>query len=107
MEILLEKQNKFPWLGADWLEQEEDRMDVWSAGRGFSLPTASVRAAFPVVADILSSLATKQFSLVLPPDIGNEELGGLLAFLTSGETPSLSVEQLKKLNSLLEETCSL
>lgn len=104
----MEKQNKFPWLGADWLEQEEDRVDVWSAGRGYSLPTASIRAAFPVVADILSSQPEKQFGLVLPPeaDIGIEELGGLLAFLTSGETPSLSVEQIKKLKSLLEETCS-
>ena len=107
MDILFEKQEKFPWLVGDWAQQYDDRMAVCSAGWGCSLPTASVRAAFPAVADILSGQPEKEFSLVIPPElgIGYEELVGLEAFLTSGESSSLPFECLKKLKSFFEDNC--
>ena len=108
MDILFENQ-EFRWLAADWLQQEGSRMNLSSAGRTHSLPTAIVRAAFPVVADILSSQPDKQFSLVLPPElgIGRKELRDLESFLTSGKTPSLSLEQTKKMKSFLEDFCHI
>ena len=108
MDFLFENQ-EFRWLRADWLQQEVSRMNLSSAGRTHSLPTATVRAAFPVVADILSSQPDKQFSLVLPPElgIGRKELCDLESFLTSGKTPSLSLEQTKKMKSFLEDFCHI
>ena len=107
MEFVLEQQNKFPWLVGDWLRQEEDRMEVCSAGWSCSLPTATVRAAFPAVENILSSQPDKQFSLVLPPEFGIEydDLVSLEAFLTSGEISFLSIEQINKLKIFLEDIC--
>jgi len=107
MKLLLENQNKLAWLAGNWLQQDKDSMKVYSGGLSCNLPTAAVRAAFPVVEDILSNQPDKQSSLVLPPDLvfGYEELGSLEAFLTSGKMPPLPLEQMKKMKSFLEETC--
>ena len=107
MEFLLENRNKLSWLAGDWLQQEKDSMKVYSGGLSCNLPTASVRAAFPVVEDILSSQPAKQFSLLLPPELffGYKELGSLEAFLMSGKMPPRPLEQMKKMKSFLEEAC--
>ena len=107
MKFLLENQNKLSWLAGDWLQQDKDSMNVYSSGLSCNLSTASVRAALPVVEDILSNQPDIQFSLILSPELvfGNEELGSLEAFLTSGKMPPLPLEQMKKMKTFLEETC--
>jgi len=107
MKFLLENQNKLSWLAGDWLQQDKDSMNVYSSGLSCNLSTASVRAALPVVEDILSNQPDIQFSLILSPELvfGNEELGSLEAFLTSGKMPPLPLDQMKKMISFLEETC--
>ena len=54
MNFLLENRNKLSWLAGDWLQQDMDSMKMYSGGLSCNLPTASVRAAFPVVEDIFA-----------------------------------------------------